>query len=71
VVHVKEIPNSKFDAVAICTHVYLLLVINFNSLFIFFYFLVIVPDKEKAEKVKQSLPPGLNVKEIKPKGKST
>jgi preprotein translocase subunit YajC len=46
-------------------------VINFNSLFIFFYFLVIVPDKEKAEKVKQSLPPGLNVKEIKPKGKST
>ena len=33
--------------------------------------LVIVPDKEKAEKVKQSLPPGLNVKEIKPKGKSS
>jgi hypothetical protein len=38
---------------------------------IFVLFLVIVPDKEKAEKVKQSLPPGLNVKEIKPKGKST
>jgi len=37
----------------------------------FCWFLVIVADKEKAEKVKQSLPPGLNVKEIKPKGKST
>jgi hypothetical protein len=32
---------------------------------------VIVADKEKAEKVKQSLPPGLNVKDIKPKSKST
>jgi hypothetical protein len=32
---------------------------------------VIVTDKEKAEKVKQSLPPGLNVKDIKPKAKST
>jgi hypothetical protein len=32
---------------------------------------VIVADKEKAEKVKQSLPPGLNVKDIKPKAKST
>lgn len=44
---------------------------NFSSVFLFIYFLVIVADKEKAEKVKQSLPPGLNVKEIKPKGKST
>lgn len=33
--------------------------------------LVIVPEKEKAEKVKQSLPPGLTVKEIKPKSKSS
>lgn len=32
--------------------------------------LVIVGDKEKAEKLKQSLPPGLNVKEIKAKSKS-
>ncbi|CAF0904138.1 unnamed protein product [Adineta ricciae] len=30
-----------------------------------------VGDKEKAEKLKQSLPPGLNVKEIKPNSKST
>ena len=33
--------------------------------------LVIVGDKEKAEKLKLSLPPGLTVKEIKPKGKSS
>ena len=33
--------------------------------------LVIVTEKEKAEKLKQSLPPGLTVKEIKPKVKTT
>ncbi|CAF0722808.1 unnamed protein product [Rotaria sordida] len=36
-----------------------------------YLYTLIVADKEKAEKVKQSLPPGLNVKEIKPKGKIT
>ncbi|UJR10542.1 hypothetical protein I4U23_014742 [Adineta vaga] len=36
-----------------------------------YLYTLIVADKEKAEKLKQSLPPGLNVKEIKPKGKST
>lgn len=47
---------------------------NLKSYFAYFLYsliLVIVADKEKAEKVKQSLPPGLNVKEIKPKGKSS
>lgn len=30
-----------------------------------FLYTLVVPDKEKAEKIKQSLPPGLQVKEVK------
>ncbi|CAF1424986.1 unnamed protein product [Adineta steineri] len=36
-----------------------------------YLYTLLLNDKEKAEKLKQSLPPGLNVKEVKPKAKST
>ncbi|CAF1323069.1 unnamed protein product [Adineta steineri] len=36
-----------------------------------YLYTLLLNDKEKTEKLKQSLPPGLNVKEVKPKAKST
>ncbi|PWN92145.1 hypothetical protein FA10DRAFT_300671 [Acaromyces ingoldii] len=36
-----------------------------------YLYTLVVDDKEKAEKLKQSLPPGLNVKDVGVKGKAT